>query len=740
MLCPFLHGTVSSIMGAVEDGASMQVALLWLWLEASLSSFSFSQHGPTQRFSSPEVVTPLKVTSRSRGARTPGWLSYSLLFGGQRHVIHMRVKKLLVSTHLPVLTYTDQRALLEDHLFIPADCYYHGYVEGAPKSLVVFSTCLGGLRGVLQINDLVYEIEPIRHSTAFEHLVYRLNSNETQFPPMKCGLTEKSVRQHLKFEVGENSVRKHSSAGDWWIHLWFLELVIVIDHDFFIYSQSNLSKLQEDVFLVVNIVDSMYHQLGTYVTLIGIEIWNQGNIFQMTNIEQILENFSQWKKISLSQLQHDAAHIFIKSSHINILGLAYVAGICRSPIDCGVCNFQGDPWPVFANTVAHELGHILGMVHDKEYCSCGERGCIMSTFRIPEAQRFTNCSYVDFMKTVLNQGSCLSNFPRPAKVFLLKRCGNGVVESEEECDCGETQQCEHDPCCSLNCTLRPGAACAFGLCCKDCKFVQSGALCRQQVNECDLPEWCNGTSHQCPQDAYVQDGVPCGENAHCYQKQCNNHDQQCREIFGQRAKSASQNCYREINSQGNSFGHCGVNGTVYLKCNMPDVFCGRVQCERVEDMPQLQDHSVLQSTRVSGVTCWSIGHHLGLSVSDVGEVKDGTTCGAGKICIHKKCVSLSVLSQDCLPETCNMKGTCNNKHHCHCAYGWSPPDCLNRGYGGSIDSGPASTTKIVFLKLVVILFLSALICLSTVGLYMYRRIRSGPKETEAHSLTEAHSD
>ncbi|XP_004624959.1 disintegrin and metalloproteinase domain-containing protein 21 [Octodon degus] len=709
----------------------MRATLLWLWLEATLCSCSPSWPGPTQRLSPPEVVTPLKVTGRSRGTKTPGWLSYSLLFGGQRHVVHMRVKKLLVSTHLPILTYTDQHALVEDQPFLPEDCYYHGYVEGAPQSLAVFSACFGGLRGVLQVNGLMYEIEPIRHSTVFEHLVYRLNGNETQSPNAKCGLTEeKIVRQHLELAVGENLVPKHDSVGAQWTHIWILELVIVTDHDFFIHSQGNLSKVQEDVFFVVNVVDSMYRQLHTYVNLIGIEIWNKGNVFQMTTIDQVLDDFSQWKKISLAQLQHDAAHIFIQSAHIDLLGLAYVAGICQSPIDCGVCNFRGDPWSVFANTVAHELGHILGMVHDEKPCSCGEDGCIMSAYRVPEAKRFTNCSYLDFMETVVNQGSCLHNIPSTAKVFLLKRCGNGVVEKGEQCDCGDMQQCEHDPCCLPNCTLRPGAACAFGLCCKDCQFVQPGQLCRQQVNECDLPEWCNGTSPQCPQDAYVQDGVPCSSNAYCYRKECNHHDQQCRAIFGPRARSASQTCYREVNSRGNRFGHCGMNGTVYLKCDTPDVFCGRVQCESVEDMPPLPDHSVLQSTHVSGVTCWSIGHHQGVSMADAGEVKDGTTCEAGKICIHKKCVNLSVLSQDCLSETCNMKGTCNNKHHCHCAYGWSPPNCLHRGYGGSMDSGPASPIKTVFLKEVLIFLLSAPICFLTVGLYMYHRIRSGPKATE----------
>ena len=42
--------------------------------------------------------------------------------------------------------------------------------------------------------------------------------------------------------------------------------------------------------------------------------------------------------------------------------------------------------------------------------------------------------------------------------------------------------------------------------------------------------------------------------AYFYQKSCNSHDEQCREIFGKDARSASQSCYKEINTQGNRFG------------------------------------------------------------------------------------------------------------------------------------------------------------------------------------------
>ncbi|KAM5309019.1 LOW QUALITY PROTEIN: disintegrin and metalloproteinase domain-containing protein 25-like [Glossophaga mutica] len=272
-------------------------------------------------------------------------------------------------------------------------------------------------------------------------------------------------------------------------------------------------------------------------------------------------------------------------------------------------------------------------------------------------------------------------------IFTLTQCGNGVVEEEEQCDCGTSQLCLKDPCCQLSCTLIGGAACAFGLCCQDCQILPTGTVCRQQENTCDLPEWCNGTSNHCPEDVYVQDGVPCEDGGYCYEKRCNNREDQCRNIFGKEAKSANQSCYTKMNTRGDRFGNCGIRGSGYKRCNLSDVLCGRVQCQNVTEIPLLRDHSTVHWTHFNGVTCWGTDYHLGMGIPDIGDVKDGTECGADHVCVRRKCVHLSLLVTGCSPETCNMNGVCNNRNNCHCSREWDPPNCRQKGHGRSIDSG-----------------------------------------------------
>lgn len=59
-------------------------------------------------------------------------------------------------------------------------------------------------------------------------------------------------------------------------------------------------------------------------------------------------------------------------------------------------------------------------------------------------------------------------------------------------------------------------------------------MCRtSSEDECELKEYCNGTSGECTANQWVMDGHPCSRNtAFCYRGACQTADKQCQDIFG----------------------------------------------------------------------------------------------------------------------------------------------------------------------------------------------------------------
>ncbi|EAX10526.1 ADAM metallopeptidase domain 33, isoform CRA_h [Homo sapiens] len=61
----------------------------------------------------------------------------------------------------------------------------------------------------------------------------------------------------------------------------------------------------------------------------------------------------------------------------------------------------------------------------------------------------------------------------------------------------------------------------------------AGALCRQAMGDCDLPEFCTGTSSHCPPDVYLLDGSPCARGSgYCWDGACPTLEQQCQQLWG----------------------------------------------------------------------------------------------------------------------------------------------------------------------------------------------------------------
>ncbi|NXH46889.1 ADA20 protein, partial [Dicaeum eximium] len=676
------------------------------------------------------VTVPRQLSSRA-GHDAPA-LSYWLNVAGRPRVLRLQPRRGLVSRPFILVTYGQDGARREEHPFVRDNCFYQGDVLGSPGSLVALSTCSRGLYGVLWVEDDTYQIEPVPNDPAFRHILYRMEEADSPEGP-SCGLTPEVLQQQqavLPWFKARKAEAENEKLKEWWTHIRYVKIVVVVDHVRFVQSGRNKSEVLKHVMQVINAADILYKQLSIQLFLIGLEIWTENNFINVSNsIANVLTDFNNWRKSNLhDRMQHDVAHLFAYQWFGSSLGLAFVGTMCDYHWAAAVISFTEKKLSSIVVTFAHELGHNLGMVHDKPDCNCKRKACIMYENNV-ETDSFSECSYKDYFELVVNGAPCLRRPPAPGSFYTGKReyCGNKIVETGEECDCGTAASCRRDRCCRANCTFTPGSECAFGKCCKNCKFLPAGTVCRKSTGSCDLPEYCNGSSPHCPLDVYLQDGTPCNDGIYCYRGKCSSHSEQCHHLFGKYAKVAPLDCFKAVNTQGDRFGNCGYrDNTYYAKCSGRDVLCGRIQCENIAKIPFLQNHVTLVQTPVRGKICWGLDYHVGMPSEDVGAVADGTPCGSDMLCINRTCVSVLVLNYDCNMTKCHYRGVCNNLKNCHCDYGWAPPYCELEGYGGSLDSGPPpprQTSERTIVRLALLVFFS--MCIIGVALSIRYRQKIG---------------
>ncbi|XP_071076205.1 disintegrin and metalloproteinase domain-containing protein 30-like [Desmodus rotundus] len=678
---------------------------------------------PEWGFDSYEITIPKKLSFRGGEQGVANHVSYLLQVKGKRHVLHLWPKRFLLPRHLPVFSYTEEGELLEDYPYIPTDCNYMGLVEGVEDSGATFSTCTGGLRGILKIDAEHYQIEPLKTSSTSEHVVYLLK-NEEEFQDQICGVTEEEIKNQMN--QPEKMARTRSFARPS-MHQKYLELGLIFDRERYLYSNSNVTEVTNDAILLTSIMDTYFQELHVRIQLSSLEVWTDRDKVNIafSTLQEALGQFLIYQRNVLSPKSTvDWSQLYVKRRYIDALAWSW-GKVCTKRYAGSVSVFLDNSVLGPATWGAHNLGHSMGMEHDQKSCRCkGRRSCIMGSGRTG----FSNCSVVQFFNHVRREANCLDNIPK--QTFVLKRCGNKMVEDDEECDCGSLEDCETDRCCQPGCKFKEGANCSTGLCCHNCHFRPSGYMCRKEENECDLAEYCNGASGFCPNDTYKQDGTPCKYEARCFRKGCRSTFMQCQSIFGPDAREAPIQCYEAVNLIGDQYGNCGIIGSgSYKKCTKRNAICGRVQCINVRTLPNMPDLTNVISTPLGdeNLICWGTGYHRSLvpmGIPDVGAVYDGTSCGTDRVCLNTTCMNSSMLDFDCLPEKCNHRGFCNNRRNCHCRYGWAPPFCEDAGFGGSVDSGPPGMRKVeVFgsIEIVSLMLLRLVLLFTSVIIVLFRQ-------------------
>ncbi|XP_043365306.1 disintegrin and metalloproteinase domain-containing protein 22 isoform X13 [Dermochelys coriacea] len=631
-------------------------------------------------------------------------------------------------------------------------CYYQGQIRGNPESFVALSTC-HGLHGMFYDGKHTYLIEPEENHTSHEdfhfHSVYKSMLFEfplDDLPSEFWQMNTTSQKFVLKPRHKRSKRQVHQISRKVEEETKYIELMIVNDHLMCKKHRLSVGHTNSYAKSVVNMADLIYkEQLNTRIVLVAMETWATDNKFTISENPLVtLREFMKYRRDFIRE-KSDAVHLFSGSQfQSSRSGAAYIGGICSLLKGGGVNEYGKSDF--LAVTLAQSLGHNLGIFSDKRKlltgeCKCEDTwsGCIMGDTGYYLPSKFSKCDIEEYHEFLNNGGgACLFN--KPSKLLDPPECGNGFVEDGEECDCGTTAECaiEGGDCCH-SCTLTAGSECSNGLCCRKCQFESKGVVCRDAVNDCDIPENCTGNSSQCSPNSHKMDGYSCdNKQGICFGGRCKTRDRQCKYIWGEKVTAADRYCYEKLNIEGTEKGNCGRGKDTWIQCNKQDVLCGYLLCTNISNVPRLGelDGEITSSVIQLGKFYNCSGGHVKLDEeTDLGYVEDGTPCGPEMMCFERRCLPTDSFNFSICPGTtddkiCSGHGVCSNEIKCVCDRFWVGDDCSTAYKDASIfnedmaGKGVVSTNIIIGAIAGTILVLALVLGITGWGYKNYRRQRS----------------
>ncbi|KAF7250589.1 A disintegrin and metalloproteinase with thrombospondin motifs 19 [Varanus komodoensis] len=295
-------------------------------------------------------------------------------------------------------------------------CYYSGSVLHYPGSSASFSTCGGLIRyapylkmGFLQMNDDFLFIEPVNQTlavTGHAHRVYRRKRSIHDRATEKltshsqyCGvLTEK---RRSKGQKGTESRRRKRYSYKL-PQEYNVETVVIADPAMVSYHGADAAR--RFILTILNMVFNLFQhkslgvQVNLRVTKLVLLHETPTDMYIGHHGEKMLESFCKWQHEEFGKKNDihvemstswgedvspvDAAILITrkdfcvhKDEPCDTVGIAYLNGMCSEKRKCIIAEDNGLN---LAFTIAHEMGHNMGINHDNDHPSCADGLHIMS--------------------------------------------------------------------------------------------------------------------------------------------------------------------------------------------------------------------------------------------------------------------------------------------------------------------------------------------------------------------------
>ena len=272
-----------------------------------------------------------------------------------------------------------------------------------------------------------------------------------------------------------------------------------------------------------------------------------------------------------------------------------------------------------------------------------------------------------------------------AQVVNWTRCGNGVIDSGEQCDDGNGASGD---CCSSTCQYEAngdpctddGFGCTSDLCdgAGTCLHAVLGAgeTCRADAGACDVAETCDGVDPNCPLDAFEPASTPCPDDGEpCTLDECDGAGA-CLHPAGNAGlpcRAAAGVCDVEEQCDGIATS-CPADGKATTLCR-----AAVGTCDLAESCDGIADDCPADAVEAFGTICRADAGDCdvaevcdgssGLCPADASEA-DGTPCNDGSVCTQTDacssgaCVGSDPLDCDdgnaCTADTCDATAGCEN--------------------------------------------------------------------------------